>query len=175
MNLSSFRITLSHTHTAYVSFSLKTSFSLGPVACKSVLTQRINQSDLIFHPSSNILHRHYVENSRSFWGRQHRSGLRCREDALSRLRGPLSSGRTPKKSLLTLPQVVFVDVMDSIIESLQKTPEYTVTEIGTEGEKVNTITNYRAINSKYNAEDVVEEISKAEIVGLRCFVSYCPN
>ena len=63
-------------------------------------------------------------------------------------------------------QVVFVDVMDSIIELLQKTPEYTVTEIGTEGEKVNKITNYRAINSKYNEADVVEEISKAEIVGL---------
>ena len=65
--------------------------------------------------------------------------------------------------------------MDSIIESLQKTPEYTVTEIGTEGEKVNKITNYRAINSKYHEADVVEEISKAEIVRLRCFVSDCPN
>ena len=54
--------------------------------------------------------------------------------------------------------------MDSIIEALQKTPEYTVTEIGTEGEKVNKITNYRAINSKYNEKDVVDEISKADIV-----------
>lgn len=57
-----------------------------------------------------------------------------------------------------------MDVMDSIIEQLQKTKEYTVTEIGTEGEKVNKITNYRAINSKYNEKDVIEEISKAEIV-----------
>lgn len=58
--------------------------------------------------------------------------------------------------------------MDSIIEQLQKTPEYTVTEIGTEGEKVNKITNYRAINSKYNEKDVIEEISKAEIVRAPC-------
>lgn len=64
-------------------------------------------------------------------------------------------------------QVVFVDVMDSIIDQLQKTKEYTVTEIGTEGEKVNKITNYRAINSKYNEKEVIEEISKAEIVRSR--------
>ena len=54
--------------------------------------------------------------------------------------------------------------MDSIIEQLQKVTSYTVTEIGTEGEKVNTITNYRAINSKYNEADVVKEISTADIV-----------
>ena len=59
--------------------------------------------------------------------------------------------------------------MDSIIELLQKTPEYTVTEIGTEGEKVNKITGYRAINSKYNEKEVVEEISKADIVRSRSF------
>ena len=64
--------------------------------------------------------------------------------------------------------MVFVDVMDSIIDLLQKTPEYTVTEIGTEGEKVNKITNYRAINSKYNEKEVIEEISKAEIVRSLC-------
>lgn len=61
-------------------------------------------------------------------------------------------------------QVVFVDVMDSIIEQLQKTKEYTVTEIGGEGEKVNKISNYRAINSKTHEADVVKEISQAEIV-----------
>ena len=58
--------------------------------------------------------------------------------------------------------------MDSVIENLQKTPEYTVTEIGTEGEKVNKITNYRAINSKYKEKEVIEEISKAEIVRSPC-------
>ena len=54
--------------------------------------------------------------------------------------------------------------MDSIIEQLQKTKEYTVTEIGGEGEKVNTISNYRAINSKHNEADVVSEIATADMV-----------
>ena len=54
--------------------------------------------------------------------------------------------------------------MENLIDQLQKTPEYTVTEIGTEGEKVNKITNYRAINSKTNEKDVIEEITKADIV-----------
>ena len=54
--------------------------------------------------------------------------------------------------------------MDSIIEQLQKTKEYTVTEIGGDGEKVNTISNYRAINSKYNEADVVSEIATADMV-----------
>ena len=54
--------------------------------------------------------------------------------------------------------------MDSIIEQLQKTKSYTVTEIGGEGEKVNTITNYRAINSKYHEDDVVKEIASADLV-----------
>lgn len=54
--------------------------------------------------------------------------------------------------------------MDNLIEQLQKTPKYTVTEIGTEGEKVNTITNYRAINSKTHESDVVQEIATADIV-----------
>ena len=61
--------------------------------------------------------------------------------------------------------MVFVDVMESIIDQLQKTKEYTVTEIGGEGEKVNKISNYRAINSKTHEADVVTELEKAEIVG----------
>lgn len=55
--------------------------------------------------------------------------------------------------------------MDSIIEQLQKNKEYTVTEIGAEGEKVNKITNYRAINSKYEEQKVVDEIASADLVG----------
>lgn len=54
--------------------------------------------------------------------------------------------------------------MDSIIEQLQKSKSYTVTEIGPEGEKVNTITDYRAINSKTHAEDVIKEIASADLV-----------
>lgn len=57
--------------------------------------------------------------------------------------------------------------MDDLIEKLQKTKEYTVTEIGGEGEKVNTISNYRAINSKHNEDDVVKEIATADMV-YRC-------
>lgn len=60
--------------------------------------------------------------------------------------------------------MVFIDVVPSIIEQLQKNKDYTVTEIGDEGEKVNTITNYRAINSKTHEEDVIEELSTAELV-----------
>lgn len=61
-------------------------------------------------------------------------------------------------------QVIFVDVVDSLIEQLQKTPKYTVTEIGGDGEKINTVTNYRAINSKTHEADAVKEISTADLV-----------
>lgn len=61
-------------------------------------------------------------------------------------------------------EVVFVDVMDKIIESLQSTKEYTVTEIGAEDEESSTINNYRAINSKHEEGKVVEEIATADIV-----------
>lgn len=61
-------------------------------------------------------------------------------------------------------EVVFVDVMDSIIEQLQKTKTYTVTEIGPDGEREFTIDNYRAINSKYELEKVVDEIATADVV-----------
>ena len=64
-------------------------------------------------------------------------------------------------------KVVFVDVMDSIIEKLQATKSYTVTEIGGDEDKVNTITNYRAINSKTHEADVIKEISSADLV---CFL-----
>ena len=76
---------------------------------------------------------------------------------------------------MTALQVVFVDVMDSIIEQLQKTKSYTVTEIGGESEKTNTITNYRAINSKTHEADVIKEIASADIVRLNsiiCIATY---
>lgn len=53
--------------------------------------------------------------------------------------------------------------MDKLIEQLQSTKSYTVTEIGKET-KVNTITNYRAINSKTHEADAVKEISTADLV-----------
>ncbi|KAI9678251.1 MAG: hypothetical protein M1817_006196 [Caeruleum heppii] len=61
-------------------------------------------------------------------------------------------------------EVIFADVMDSIINALQKASSYEVTEIGGEGEHKNTITNYRAINSKTHEPDVIKEISSADIV-----------
>lgn len=60
--------------------------------------------------------------------------------------------------------MVFIDVVAAIIDQLQNNKEYTVTEIGGEGEKVNTITNYRAINSKTHEADVIEEITTADLV-----------
>ncbi|KAI4175317.1 MAG: hypothetical protein LQ348_006197 [Seirophora lacunosa] len=78
--------------------------------------------------------------------------------------GNIGRGFVAEKLHLAGYEMVFVDVMDSIIEQLQKTPKYTVTEIGAEGEKVNTITNYRAINSKTHEADVIEEIASADLV-----------
>ncbi|KAL8800806.1 MAG: hypothetical protein Q9182_004914 [Xanthomendoza sp. 2 TL-2023] len=78
--------------------------------------------------------------------------------------GNIGRGFVAEKLHLAGFEVVFVDVMDSIIEQLQKTKEYTVTEIGGEGEKVNKITNYRAINSKTHEADVIDEITSADLV-----------
>lgn len=61
-------------------------------------------------------------------------------------------------------EVVFVDVMDSIIEALQKADSYNVTEISADGEHTKTISNYRALNSKTHMDDVVNEISTADVV-----------
>ena len=64
-------------------------------------------------------------------------------------------------------QVVFVDVVDKLIESLQSQKSYTVTEIGAEGEKVNVIDNYRAINSKTHEAEAIKEISTADLVRIQ--------
>jgi mannitol-1-phosphate 5-dehydrogenase len=61
-------------------------------------------------------------------------------------------------------EVVFVDVMDSVIDALQKTPKYTVTEISDKGSHTTEITNYRALNSKHEEGKVVEEIASADTV-----------
>lgn len=54
--------------------------------------------------------------------------------------------------------------MDSIIDQLQKTKSYKVIQVGAEGTSEDTITNYRAINSKQNEADVIKEISTADVV-----------
>ena len=61
-------------------------------------------------------------------------------------------------------EVVFVDVMDSIIEALQKQSHYTVTEIAEDGEREFTIDHYRAINSKHEMDKVIHEIATADVV-----------
>jgi mannitol-1-phosphate 5-dehydrogenase len=54
--------------------------------------------------------------------------------------------------------------MDSVIEQLQKSKSYKVIQVGAEGNSETTITNYRAINSKYHEADVIEEIKTADVV-----------
>lgn len=61
-------------------------------------------------------------------------------------------------------EVVFCDVMDGLIENLQKTKSYKVIQVGADGNTESSITNYRAINSKTNEADVVEEIRTANLV-----------
>lgn len=61
-------------------------------------------------------------------------------------------------------EVVFCDVMDSIIDQLQKSKSYKVIQVGADGNTTTTISNYRAINSKTNEADVIEEITTADIV-----------
>jgi mannitol-1-phosphate 5-dehydrogenase len=61
-------------------------------------------------------------------------------------------------------EVVFADVMDALIDKINASPSYRVIEVGTEGTSENTITNYRAINSKTHEEDLLNEIATADVV-----------
>jgi mannitol-1-phosphate 5-dehydrogenase len=61
-------------------------------------------------------------------------------------------------------EVIFADVVDALVNSLNETKSYKVTEVGTEGTEVKKITNYRAINSKYNEAELVDEIATADVV-----------
>jgi mannitol-1-phosphate 5-dehydrogenase len=61
-------------------------------------------------------------------------------------------------------EVVFLDVVDKLISDLQAIDSYTVTEIGDDGKKDFTITNFRAINSKTNEADAIKEIESADVV-----------
>ncbi|KAK4692422.1 mannitol-1-phosphate 5-dehydrogenase, partial [Lecanoromycetidae sp. Uapishka_2] len=78
--------------------------------------------------------------------------------------GNIGRGFVAEKLCQSGYEVVFVDVMDKLIEQLQTTKSYTVTEIGGKEDKVNTISNYRAINSKTHEADAVEEIATADLV-----------
>jgi mannitol-1-phosphate 5-dehydrogenase len=61
-------------------------------------------------------------------------------------------------------EVIFADVNDSLINLINDAPSYQVIEVGAEGTTKNTITNYRAINSKTHEADLIDEISTADIV-----------
>ncbi|KAI8958333.1 mannitol dehydrogenase domain-containing protein [Daldinia sp. FL1419] len=61
-------------------------------------------------------------------------------------------------------EVVFADVVDKLVDALNSTPSYKVIERGVEGTDVKTITNYRAINSKHNEAELVDEIATADVV-----------
>ncbi|KAG8161143.1 hypothetical protein KVR01_009407 [Diaporthe batatas] len=61
-------------------------------------------------------------------------------------------------------EVVFADVVPEVVDKLNNTKEYKVIEVGTEGTTENTITNYRAINSRTHAENLVDEIATADVV-----------
>ncbi|TVY55087.1 Mannitol-1-phosphate 5-dehydrogenase [Lachnellula cervina] len=61
-------------------------------------------------------------------------------------------------------EVVFCDVLDSVINDLQQKKSYKVIQVGAEGNTVSTIEDYRAINSKTNEADVINEITTADVV-----------
>jgi mannitol-1-phosphate 5-dehydrogenase len=61
-------------------------------------------------------------------------------------------------------EVVFIDVVQQIIDSLSQSESYQVTEISDDGESTKTITNYRAISSKTHEPEVVKEIATADVV-----------
>lgn len=61
-------------------------------------------------------------------------------------------------------EVVFVDVVDQVIDNLNANSSYKVIELGADGRTEKTITNYRAINSKINEPAVVDEIATADVV-----------
>ncbi|KAI0593607.1 mannitol-1-phosphate 5-dehydrogenase [Biscogniauxia sp. FL1348] len=61
-------------------------------------------------------------------------------------------------------EVVFADVVDVLVDKLNSTPSYKVIEQGVGKPVTKTITNYRAINSKYNEAELVDEIATADVV-----------
>jgi mannitol-1-phosphate 5-dehydrogenase len=60
-------------------------------------------------------------------------------------------------------QVVFVDVVDELIDALNRTPSYLVKEVGLESREER-VDNYRAINSRGDEPAAMAEIASADIV-----------
>ncbi|OQV10866.1 Mannitol dehydrogenase Rossmann domain-containing protein [Cladophialophora immunda] len=61
-------------------------------------------------------------------------------------------------------EVIFVDIVDDLVNRINACKLYKITEVGEDGEKSKVITNYRAINSKYDMDEVVKCIAEADIV-----------
>ncbi|PKS07405.1 hypothetical protein jhhlp_006008 [Lomentospora prolificans] len=60
--------------------------------------------------------------------------------------------------------VIFADVVDPLVQSINSNSSYKVIEVGVEGTDELTITNYRAINSRSDEEALVNEIATADVV-----------
>jgi mannitol-1-phosphate 5-dehydrogenase len=60
-------------------------------------------------------------------------------------------------------EVVFADVVDELIDGLNRTPSYRVKEVGLDSRE-EVVDSYRAINSRRDEPAVIEEIASAEIV-----------
>jgi mannitol-1-phosphate 5-dehydrogenase len=60
-------------------------------------------------------------------------------------------------------QVVFVDVVDALIDALNSTPSFLVKEVGQESAE-ELVDNYRAINSRSDEPAAIAEIASADIV-----------
>jgi mannitol-1-phosphate 5-dehydrogenase len=60
-------------------------------------------------------------------------------------------------------QVVFVDVVDAVIDALNSTPSYLVKEVGLDSAE-ELVDNYRAINSRSDEPAAIAEIAAADIV-----------
>jgi mannitol-1-phosphate 5-dehydrogenase len=60
-------------------------------------------------------------------------------------------------------QVVFADVVDELIDALNRTPSYLVKEVGLDSSEER-VDNYRAINSRRDEPAVIDEIASADIV-----------
>lgn len=78
--------------------------------------------------------------------------------------GNIGRGFVAEFHHITGYEVVFVDVVEPLIEKLNAQKSYKVTEVSDDGETVKEITNYRALSSKTQEDEVVDTIAKAVIV-----------
>jgi mannitol-1-phosphate 5-dehydrogenase len=60
--------------------------------------------------------------------------------------------------------VVFADVVEPLVNSINSTPSYKVIEVGVEGTEEKTITGYKCLNSRSQEEELIGEIATADVV-----------